>query len=219
MFPPLSYASPDGLLAVGGDLSPATLHEAYSRGIFPWPCEDCPMLWFSPPQRAILFFDELRINKRLARAFRSSGFRVTIDEDFAAVMRGCATPHHDEDTWISEEIIEAYSVLHREENRNFRTRSVEVWHEENLVGGLYGIQMNRYFCGESMFHTRPNASKFALFALVEQLREQGAKWLDCQVLTPHLESLGVREVPRDEFIQMLQKEIHSTAVRSISTVL
>jgi leucyl/phenylalanyl-tRNA--protein transferase len=207
MFPPLDYASDDGLLAVGGELSRATLYEAYHRGIFPWPCEDCPMLWFAPPQRAILFFEELHINRRLARAFRNSGYRVTFDQNFEAVMRGCATPHHDDATWISEEIIAAYCSLHREGSPDFRARSVEVWHEDELVGGLYGVQMNRYFCGESMFHTQPNASKFALFSLVQELKARGATWLDCQVLTPHLATLGVLEVPRDDFVQMLQQEI------------
>ena len=206
MFPPLDYASEDGLLAVGGELSPAVLRHAYRSGIFPWPCEDLPMLWFAPPRRAVLFLDEFRINRRLARAMRNSGFSVTFDEDFSGVIRGCATPHHDDATWISEEIIATYEAAHREDAR-FRTRSVEVWREGELAGGLYGVQMGRYFCGESMFHTASNASKFALYCLVEELRGRGATWLDCQVLTPHLASLGAREVPREEFMRMLRREI------------
>lgn len=207
MFPPLNYAADDGLLAIGGDLTPATLLEAYSHGIFPWPCEDYPMLWFSPPRRALLFLHELRLNRRLLRAFRGSGFCATFDRDFAAVMRGCATPHNDDATWISEEIIHAYAGLHRAADPRFRARSVEVWQGEELVGGLYGIQMNRYFCGESMFHTRPNASKFALMVLAEELRKTGATWLDCQVMNPYLQTLGARDVPRDQFVEMLRSEI------------
>ena len=207
MFPPLDYASEDGLLAVGGELSRETLHHAYSRGIFPWPCDDLPMLWFAPPQRALLFFEDLHVNRRLSRAFRSSGFRATMDVDFGRVIAACATPHQDESTWISDEIRAAYQELHDAREITFRARSVEVWQGDELVGGLYGVQMNRYFCGESMFHTSANASKFALVSLVQFLRDEGATWLDCQVMTPHLATLGAREVPRDEFVQMLRQKI------------
>ena len=213
MFPSLHHADSDGLIAIGGDLSRATLFEAYSRGIFPWPHDDWPVLWFAPPQRALLFFDEIKLNKRNARALRNSDLRVSFDEDFAATIRACATPHKDDATWIRPDIIAAYERLHREKNENFRARSIEVWQEENLVGGLYGVQMGAYFCGESMFHTQPNASKFALLSLVEELKTRGATWLDCQLMTPFFASLGAREVERAEFVQLLK------GVRSNSTVL
>ncbi|HEX8551186.1 MAG TPA: leucyl/phenylalanyl-tRNA--protein transferase [Abditibacteriaceae bacterium] len=213
MFPPLDFADDDGLLAVGGNLSPARLRAAYERGIFPWPYDDWPMLWFAPPRRALLFFDEIRLNKRARRALRNSGFTVSFDRDFASAIRGCATPHKDDATWIRADVIAAYEKLHREGDENFRARSVEVWREDELVGGLYGVQMGAYFCGESMFHTQPNASKFALLSVVEELQTRGATWLDCQLMTPFFASLGAREVPRDEFVALLHE------VRSKSAVL
>lgn len=213
MFPPLHHADDDGLIAIGGDLSRATLFEAYSRGIFPWPHDDWPILWFAPPQRALLFFDEIRLNKRNARALKNSEFAVTFDKAFSATIRGCATPHKDSGTWIRPDIVRAYEDLHRAGDENFRARSVEVWREDKLVGGLYGVQMGTYFCGESMFHVEPNASKFALLALVEELRSRGATWLDCQLMTPFFATLGAREIVRETFVQMLLR------VRSNSTVL
>lgn len=208
MFPPVDCADENGLLAVGGDLRVATLREAYSSGVFPWPVEGLPLLWFAPPQRAVLFLDELRIGRRLARSLRGSRYEARVDSDFEAVIQSCAAPRNDgEGTWILPHMQEAYLRLHRARGEGIQAHSFETYLEGQLVGGLYGVQIGRYFCGESMFHRAPNASKFALLHLVEYLRGLGASWLDIQMMSPHFEVLGARDVPREQFMVMLRESL------------
>lgn len=208
MFPPVDCADEDGLLAVGGDLRVSTLREAYSSGVFPWPVEGLPLLWFAPPQRAVLFLDEVRVGRRLARSLRSSGFEARVDTDFEGVIQSCAAPRADEEgTWILPHMQEAYLRLHQAQGQGIRAHSFETYCDGELVGGLYGVQIGRYFCGESMFHRAPNASKFALLHLVEYLRDLDAAWLDIQMMSPHFEVLGAREIPRCEFMGMLRESL------------
>jgi leucyl/phenylalanyl-tRNA--protein transferase len=200
-FPDPRDATPEGIVAVGGQPDPDYLAEAYSRGIFPWPVEGYPLLWFSPPERGILIFDELHVPRSLARERRRATFRFTIDRAFERVIRACASVEraHEQGTWIMPEMIRGYCAFHRLGHAH----SVEAWEGEELVGGLYGVDAGGAFAGESMFHLRPNASKLALLFLVEHLRARGLDWLDIQVLTPHLEALGARLIPREEFLERL----------------
>lgn len=202
-FPPLDNAldEPAGLLAAGGDLTPAWLLEAYRRGIFPWYADGQPILWWSPDPRLVLFSDEIRIRRSLAKRLRNAGFQVTFDHDFAAVIAACAAPRADcEGTWITTPMQIAYTRLHR----MGQAHSIEVWRNEQLVGGLYGIALGCMFFGESMFSRESDASKIALVHLVHRLQAQGGGLIDCQMRTPHLVSLGAREIARSEFIGYLE---------------
>jgi leucyl/phenylalanyl-tRNA--protein transferase len=202
-FPDPREATPEGIVAVGGRAEPALLEEAYARGIFPWPVEGYPLLWFSPPERALLFFDELHVPRSLARERRRARFTFTIDRAFDRVIRACRTVvrAHEKGTWITPDMVRGYSEFHRAG----RAHSVEAWEDGELVGGLYGVDAGGAFAGESMFHLRPNASKLALLFLIERLRARGLSWLDIQVLTPHTEALGARLVPREEFLELLAR--------------
>lgn len=202
MFPPAQDADEDGLLAIGGTLDSHTLREAYRRGIFPWPIEPhLPPFWFSPPQRAVLFFDDLRVSKRLRRSLKSRGYEYSHNRVFSKVVAACAVPRTGESgTWITPQMQRAYEKLHRE---GF-AHSIETWREEKLVGGLYGVSHGAYFGGESMFHREDDASKGALLFLIETLRSRGATWIDIQMMTPHFEALGARLVAREEFTGMLE---------------
>jgi leucyl/phenylalanyl-tRNA--protein transferase len=201
MFPPVEYADESGLLCFGGDLTVPVLLEAYSKGIFPWPHEGYPLLWFAPPQRGVIFCDELRVSRRVRRAIRAAQFTIKTNTDFEAVMRACAAPRdYSEGTWIDQEMMRAYQQMHR----LGMAHSVEVYQGNDLVGGLYGVSRGRYFCGESMFHFADHASKAALIYLVEYLQNSGASWLDCQLLTPFFEAMGAREIPRENFVPMLE---------------
>lgn len=195
--------TPDDIVAVGTDLQPARLLAAYRNGIFPWPVEGLPLLWFCPRERAILIFEELHVGRSLARARRRSTLRFSIDAAFVDVIRACAeTPRPDQDaTWISADIIAAYTRLHR---LGF-AHSVEVWRGDTLVGGIYGVDANGAFAAESMFHRESNASKLALLHLVDHLRARGLDWMDVQVMTPHLERLGARAIARDAFLGLLAR--------------
>lgn len=204
MFPPLETADEDGLIAVGGDLAPQTLATAYRSGVFPWPVEGLPTLWFAPPERCILRFDEFHISKRLRRELEKRNFEYSIDRDFTSVIKACAAPRsYESGTWISPEIQRAYRNLHRRKIAH----SIEVWENGTLVGGLYGVSWGAYFCGESMFHNASGASKAALVFLVEHLKSRGATWLDVQMPTPLFESFGARLVPRENFMTQLQSTI------------
>ncbi len=209
MFPDPRHARGD-IVAIGDDLSTETLRQAYRRGIFPWPHDELPLPWFSPRRRAILFFDELHISRSLRRSAKRSTWRFTVDAAFDAVIRACASvPRREgEGTWIGPEIIRAYTRLHREGDAH----SAEVWDGEEIVGGIYGIDAGGLFTGESMFHRRNDASKLALLHLIEHLRERGATWLDCQILTPHMQALGAREIPRSRFLDLLA-ETQARALR------
>jgi leucyl/phenylalanyl-tRNA---protein transferase len=202
IFPPPEHAEPDGLLAVGGDLQVERLLLAYRMGIFPWYDEDTPILWWSPDPRLMLAPKELRVSKRLERTIKQAPFKITLDEAFEDVIRGCAhiKRQHQKGTWILDEMIKAYCRLHREGYAH----SVESWEDGNLVGGLYGVALGRVFFGESMFARVSDASKIAFVHLTRLLESWKFSLIDCQVTTSHLESFGAREVPRAKFLKMLQ---------------
>ncbi len=205
-FPPLELAldEPDGLLCAGGDLSPARLLEAYRRGIFPWYSEGQPILWWSPDPRAVLFPVEFRVSRSLAKTLRNRGYETRVDSAFADVIAHCADAGlRPEGTWISPEMQSAYQELHRLGHAH----SIEAWREGQLVGGLYGIGLGHVFFGESMFSIERDASKVALARLVEESLARGVELIDCQVTSPHLESLGARCIPRDRFRALLAAAI------------
>ena len=199
VFPNTELAEPDGLLAVGGDLSSARLILAYENGIFPWYSDDTPILWYSPHERFVLYPDELKISGSMKRVLNSKRFVVTFNEHFDAVIENCsAIDRKDQDgTWITDDMKAAYKQLHCEG----LAHSVEVWQDKELVGGMYGIPIGNVFCGESMFSKVSNASKTALITLC---KSGNYKLIDCQVHTGHLESMGARMVSRKEYMAMLQ---------------
>jgi len=199
-FPDPRFARSD-VVAVGEDLRVETLRDAYRHGIFPWPHDEVPLPWFSPRRRTVILFDELHVGRTLRKAQKRSDFTYTIDRAFADVIRECAsTPRPEQDgTWIGPSIIEAYTRFHTAGDAH----SIEVWRGEELVGGLYGIDAGGVFTGESMFHRETDASKLALLFLIDHLRDRGATWLDCQVMTPHMEAAGAREITRARFLDML----------------
>ncbi len=207
-FPPVSAAlvAPNGLLAVGGDLSPLRLIDAYRQGIFPWYSQGQPILWWSPDPRMVLFVDELRVSRSLRRRVRSGVFEVRIDTAFRAVVTACArAPRGGQSgTWITADMIEAYDRLHR----LGYAHSVESWRDGRLVGGLYGLALDRVFFGESMFADETDASKVALVALVAHLTRLGVSVVDCQQETAHLTSLGARPIPRARFAGLLAELVH-----------
>jgi len=198
----LALREPDGLLAVGGDLSPARIISAYRQGIFPWYSEGQPILWWSPDPRSVLFPEHLKVSRSLRKTVKKNRFRITIDVAFQQVMDGCAAPRKGETgTWITSEMKQAYQQLHEAGVAH----SVECWEGDELVGGLYGIAIGRVFFGESMFSRRSDASKVAFVRLVEMLREWNFGLIDCQVATHHLASLGAVSIPRPQFVRMLGK--------------
>jgi len=203
-FPPVSEADEDGILAIGGDLSPERLQLAYKSGVFPWFNEGEPVLWWSPDPRMVLFPDELIVSKSMRNILNRKQFKVTFNRNFKEVISNCQKIKREgqDGTWISNEMIDAYCVLHDQGI----AKSVEVWQDEALVGGLYGIDLGHVFCGESMFSKVSNASKVAFIALVNYLKEENYKLLDCQVYNPHLESLGSREINREEFMFILENQ-------------
>lgn len=204
-FPPVAQAltEPNGLLAIGGDLSPARLLTAYRHGIFPWYSGDQPILWWSPDPRAVLFPEKLKVARSLRKTLDKEVFRVTFDQAFARVIEACATtPRRGQaGTWITPAMQQAYLALHRLGHAH----SVECWSGAELVGGLYGIRIGRVFCGESMFSRVTDASKVAFVHLVRRLQEEGVVLIDCQVTTVHLLSLGAEEIPRRDFIRLLRE--------------
>ncbi len=205
IFPSPELARKDGLLAFGGDLSEERLITAYSMGIFPWYSEDSPILWWTPNPRLILIPSELKVSRSLRKVINKGIFKVTMDTAFEQVIRNCAdAPREGQGgTWITEDMVDAYIRLHK----SGYAHSVESWHEGELVGGLYGIILGKAFFGESMFSKESNASKVAFVWLVERLKEQGFKLIDCQVRTEHLISLGARDVPRKRFLEMLREAL------------
>jgi len=209
-FPPLEQAleEPSGLLAAGGDLSPERLLAAYRRGIFPWYSPGQPVLWWSPDPRAVLFPEEFRCSRSLAKRQRNAGFVSTVDRDFAAVIDGCAAPRLvSPGTWITGEMRAAYLELHRLGHAH----SVEVWHAERLVGGLYGVRLGGVFFGESMFSGERDASKVALAQLVALAPRNCLAVIDCQLPSRHLASLGARTIPRSQFQALLREHARREA--------
>ncbi len=203
-FPPPEHAleDPAGLLAAGGDLSPARLLAAYRRGIFPWYSPGQPVLWWSPDPRAVLFPEEFKVSRSLEKTLRNGGFGVATDEDFAAVIEGCAAPRpHSLGTWITPEMRAAYLELHRRGHAH----SVEARLDGELVGGLYGVRLGGVFFGESMFSRARDASKVALAHLVAVCRRNSIAVIDCQLESRHLASLGARAIPRTQFQALLKK--------------
>ena len=210
-FPPVAQAlkEPNGLLAAGGDLSPARLLDAYARGIFPWFNDGDPLLWWSPDPRMVLVPAELHVSTSLRRTIRRGEFGVTFDRAFRDVMRGCAAPRVDQDgTWITAEMIRAYTRL----SALGHAHSVDVWRDGDLVGGLYGVAVGRVFFGESMFSRRTNASKVAIVWLARQLQRWRFELIDCQMSTTHLASLGAREMSREHFLRHLERGTPQPAV-------
>ncbi len=201
IFPDPSHAVSGGLLAVGGDLSPERLLLAYANGIFPWYSDPDPILWWSPDPRLVLFPDELRVSSSLKRVIRKNTYKVTVNQAFSAVIRGCADVRakSGEGTWITAEMIEAYVRLHE----LGYAYSIESWSGDELSGGLYGVALGRVFFGESMFTLKTDASKVALVHLVGMLRDFGFHLIDCQTTTEHLKRFGAREIPRGEFLDRL----------------
>ncbi len=204
LFPPPTEAEPGGLLAVGGDLSPQRLLEAYARGIFPW-YERPPILWFSPDPRGVLPLEGLHVPRRLGRTLRQRRFELRLDTAFEAVVEGCAGAGRraTQGTWITPEMVRAYGRLHA---LGF-AHSCEAWQEGELVGGLYGVSLGAAFFGESMFSRRRDASKVALVTLAWQLRDWGFSLFDCQLQNPHLASLGAVEWPRARFLGALHEAL------------
>lgn len=201
-FPDISKAleEPDGLLAIGGDLSPERLLDAYVRGIFPWNNDIQPVLWWSPDPRWVLMPDNLKISRSLKKTLNKKIYRITFNKNFSGVIENCAGPRNNSDgTWITHDIIESFNKLHQQGYAH----SVECWHENTLVGGLYGIAIDRIFFGESMFSKMQDASKVALVHLVRILKNLDFRLIDCQVYSQHLESLGATPMPRKEFATIL----------------
>jgi leucyl/phenylalanyl-tRNA--protein transferase len=200
IFPPVQLAEPDGLLAIGGDLSTGRLLLAYRSGIFPW-YEGIHILWWCPDPRCVLFPDELRVSKSMQQLIKKNHFQFTVNKTFGAVIANCKTiSRRDQNgTWITDEVKLAYTRLHEEGYAH----SAETWLNGELVGGLYGIRIGKVFFGESMFSMVSNASKYAFISYARQLQSEGVELIDCQVHTVHLESLGARMIGRDEFIRRL----------------
>jgi len=210
-FPPVSRAmrSPNGLLAAGGDLSTVRLLDAYRQGIFPWFNPGEPIMWWSPDPRMILVPNEFKASRSLTKILRNNIFQVRFDTAFEQVMHACAAQRDEQHgTWISDEMIIAYSKLHQ----LGYAHSVEVWMSENLIGGLYGVSIGRMFYGESMFSHVSNASKIALAHLIRHLENWQFGMIDCQMYSPHLATLGAREIPRSEFLVRLKKLVHCEPV-------
>ena len=203
-FPPVSEANADGILVIGGDLSPERLLLAYKSGIFPWFEEGEPVLWWSPNPRMVLFLDELVVSKSMRNILNRNIFKITFNQNFREVISNCQKVKREgqNGTWITNDMIEAYCKL----NEMGIAKSVEVWQNEELVGGLYGIDLGHIFCGESMFSKVSNASKVAFIALANQLKKDNYNLLDCQVYNEHLESLGCREIDRTDFMEILKSK-------------
>jgi leucyl/phenylalanyl-tRNA--protein transferase len=210
-FPPVELAmkDPDGLLAVGGDLSVGRLVNAYRHGIFPWYSDGQPILWWSPDPRLVLYPTQVIIHRSLAKTLRKQPFEVRFDNTFSEVIQACAGPRRDADgTWITNEMQQAYLRLHKAGYAH----SIECWQDDRLVGGLYGIAIGKVFFGESMFSLVSDASKVALVYLCAHLIKWHFSMIDCQVETPHLINMGAVSIPREKFVQQLQQDIDKSFV-------
>lgn len=201
IFPPVDGAE-DGVVAIGGDLTPERLLLAYKEGIFPWFNEDQPIIWWSPDPRFVLFPEKLRISRSMKRVLKKGDFSVTYDQDFEGVISACKQMPRigQQGTWITDEMEMAYIRLFE----MGYAHSIEVWKNKELVGGMYGVQVGAVFCGESMFSKESNASKVALMTFLLKFQEEGGKLLDCQIYSDHLASLGAEEITREQFLKLLQ---------------
>ena len=198
-FPPYEFASPEGVIGLGGDLSTERLIYAYQKGIFPWFSDGDPIVWYCPPERMVLFPQELKVSKSMKQVMRNSSFTITQNKAFEEVIHLCKIIKRKDDfgTWITDDMEQAYIELHKLGH----AKSIEIWNEYELVGGLYGIDLgNGVFCGESMFAKVSNASKLAFIHLV---KSYDYKLIDCQIYNDHLSSLGAREISREEFLKFL----------------
>ncbi len=210
-FPPVDRASPEGIVGTGGNLSPGMLLSAYRQGIFPWYSEGDPVMWWSPDPRMVLFPEKIHISKSMKRILNSSKFSFTMDNNFDEVIDTCGkiSRKHESGTWIVKEMVEAYTRLHE----LGWGHSLEVWEDNELVGGLYGLSIGSAFFGESMFSRKANASKAAFIILAKCLGELGFSMIDCQMHTPHLESLGAELIDRRQYLRILKKGIQSETYR------
>lgn len=202
LFPHYDYATPEGIIAAGGDLSPQRLINAYANGIFPWFNPGEPIIWWSPDPRFVLFPDDLKVSKSMRPYFNKNKFQLTYDQNFRAVITACKKKKRARQsggTWITDDMVEAYCTLHE----LGYAHSVEAWQNNELVGGLYGISLGKCFFGESMFAKVSNASKFAFISLVQELKALDFKLIDCQQETQHLASLGAKAISRDAFLDFL----------------
>lgn len=202
IFPDIETVSPEGIVAIGGDLSPERLILAYKSGIFPWYNEGEPIIWYSPDPRMVLYPKKLKISKSMRSVLNSNKFKITYNQHFEEVITNCKTISRKDQpgTWITDEMQKAYILLHQKGI----AKSVEVWQNEELIGGLYGIDLRHIFCGESMFSKVSNASKVAFIHLVQKCEKDNYKLIDCQVYNEHLASLGAEEIPRKDFIKVLK---------------
>jgi leucyl/phenylalanyl-tRNA--protein transferase len=211
-FPPIEFADEYGLLAAGGDLEPGSLLLAYRSGIFPWPLSGSKRLfWFAPPERAVVYLKDFHESRSLRKTIRKMKFEFTFNETFSEVMRECSSVSNrprEHGTWITEQMIEAYSELHK---LGF-AHSIECWLEGRLVGGIYGVSIGRMFAAESMFYRESDASKACLSLLCRYLLLEGATFLDCQILNPHLETLGAVTIPRDKFMEELRAALQAPSI-------
>ena len=205
-FPPFETADEHGLLALGGDLEIESLLLAYRSGVFPWPLSEDLLAWFAPPKRTVLFLDDFKPSRSLQREVKRAKFKVDLDRDFSAVVKACAAAKNrkgQKGTWITKEMVAAYVTLHEAGHAH----SIESRRNGKLCGGIYGVSIGGFFAGESMFYTESNASKVALYQLVEHLKARGAEWIDCQVMTPHMETFGAVEIERSEYMKLLSKAL------------
>lgn len=205
-FPPLEDASEEGLVAVGGDITPVRVLSAYRQGIFPWYSDDQPVLWWSPEPRAVLYPEDIKISKSLGKTLRKGIFTVTADRSFSDVIQACGQPRKQSPeggTWITADMIETYTLLYHWGYGH----SIEVWHEGNLAGGLYGLSLGGAFFGESMFSRKPDASKVALVFLAQYAMKHGIELIDCQLPTEHLSSMGAVNISRSKYMELLEKAL------------
>lgn len=212
-FPHPEESEEDGLIAVGGDLSPLRLLNAYVNGIFPWYNPEDPILWWSPDPRLILLPNEFIVSKSLKRLIKSNKFEIRIDYNFEQVITNCSNIIRDKQdgTWITKDVILAYLELHK---LGF-AHSFETYYENKLVGGLYGVSLGKAFFGESMFHLESNASKFAFYHLVQHIKKHNFEFIDCQMKTSHLISLGAKEIPRSEFLDILANTLEHKTTKGL----
>lgn len=197
--PGQAATDPDGLLAVGGNLQPETLLSAYNQGIFPWYNQNDPIMWWSPSERCVIQPQRLHISRSLKKYMARGKFAISRNSAFVEVINACANRENGDETWITSDMIEAYTQLHQLGHAH----SLEVWDGDSLIGGIYGLEIGRIFCGESMFSRAKNGSKIALVYLCQHMINRGFKLLDCQLVNPHLMSMGAESIPRNTFLSML----------------